>query len=124
MTSDVSPPDSVRSPRMRQWALLLGGPLIWAAHFFAVYLLTEAACGRGTGDRFDPGLVSGSVLVLTAAAIAGGTWIALRGVLGVRHTGGGDEIDGFFAWMTAALGLVFVVSVGFVGVPAAVLPTC
>ncbi|MEZ5263492.1 MAG: hypothetical protein R2755_17390 [Acidimicrobiales bacterium] len=38
------------------WVVLLGGPLVWLAHFALTYLVAEAGCtGDGPGlDRFDP----------------------------------------------------------------------
>lgn len=47
---------------MGSWAILLGGLLVWAGHFFALYGIGEFA-GESAASR-------GAVLLLTAAALA------------------------------------------------------
>lgn len=55
---------------MRIWILLIGGLLVWAAHFFALYGIGEFA-GAGAGPR-------ASVVGLTAAALGLVAWLAFR----------------------------------------------
>jgi len=55
---------------MRIWIQLIGGLLVWAAHFFALYGIGEFA-GASAGPR-------ASVFGLTAAALGLVAWLALR----------------------------------------------
>lgn len=48
---------------MRSWLILLGGMLIWTAHFFGLYAIAEIAP--------HPGLV----LALTALCLGGDIWL-------------------------------------------------
>lgn len=57
---------------MRQWALLLGGLLLWAVHFFGLYLIGEF-WGDGRAERT-------TILLLTVIALgaAGALFVRLR----------------------------------------------
>lgn len=54
------------------WVVLLGGPVIWFAHFMVVYLVAEAGCaGGGPGLRaFNPPVPKAVTLAGTAVAAA------------------------------------------------------
>jgi hypothetical protein len=60
---------------MGRWLFLLGGPLIWAAHFGAIYLLTSAAY---LGGRTPDVATFIAVVGLSALAIAAAGVLALR----------------------------------------------
>jgi hypothetical protein len=60
---------------MGRWLFLLGGPLIWAAHFGAIYLLTSAAYVGGRTPDVTTFIV---VVVISALAIAAAGLLALR----------------------------------------------
>ncbi len=55
---------------MRSWAILLGGLLVWAAHFFLLYGIGEFA-GASTAAR-------GGVLILSMLALLVDFWLARR----------------------------------------------
>lgn len=55
---------------MRSWAILLGGLLVWAGHFFALYGIGEFA-GESAGSR-------AYVLVLSALALFADGLLARR----------------------------------------------
>lgn len=75
---------------MRSWAILLGGLLVWAAHFFALYGIGEFA-GASAGSR-------AYVLVLSALALFADGFLARRLLLIARA-------DDFARWRTGvALG--------------------
>ncbi|HET9336565.1 MAG TPA: hypothetical protein VFO12_09190 [Sphingomicrobium sp.] len=78
---------------MRRWLLMLGGLLVWAAHFFAVY----AAASIFPGDPAAESLA----LVATLAAI-GANGILLWWTLGRKRT----AADGFdeWTWRVGAIG--------------------
>lgn len=114
------------------WVMLIGGPVIWFAHFMVVYLVAEAAC---SGD--DPGmeLLASPVLeiVVTAATVAAvlGCILLIRrgrsGGGGFRKVRGGrgDGDENFSAIhsgvLLAGLSLIAILFVAF---PALVLPPC
>jgi hypothetical protein len=60
---------------MRNWLLLLGGPLIWAAHFLAIYLATSAS-------QVAVGATSGAtrvaIIALSIGAGAGAILLAMH----------------------------------------------
>lgn len=63
---------------MKTWAWMTGGLLLWAVHFFGVYLISSAADGASTADDVRwrmAGLTFSLVLVLAAASLL---WAALR----------------------------------------------
>ena len=55
---------------MRTWAILLGGLLVWAGHFFALYGIGEFI-GESAASR-------GAVLLLTASGLAVDAVLAWR----------------------------------------------
>src|SRR3546814_15712950 len=55
---------------MRTWAILLGGLLVWAGHFFALYGIGEFA-GESAASR-------GAVLLITASGLAVDAVLAWR----------------------------------------------
>jgi hypothetical protein len=133
----------VSRDRRARWALAMfvSGPVIWSVHFMVVYLVVEAGCsGDGPGlTLFDPPVPKVVTLAATAAAAvaalacAGWSWRRWRasehepaadeagdlaGSLPDRDRGGSLAFAGFL------LGLLSVVTVLFVGLPALVLPSC
>lgn len=65
---------------MRFWLLMLGGLLIWAAHFLGLYLLSSAAdVARGDAGAFSiAGYVFSLVCLLAIAALCWRSLTALR----------------------------------------------
>lgn len=124
MTTKPPPPDSVRPKLVREWMLLLAGPTIWATHFMSVYLLTEAVCATNPSDEGSTSVVSIAVLVLTVLGVVGSGWAARRSSIVLRTTGESEDVSRFFALLGVMLGLVFAVSIAFVGLPALALPPC
>jgi hypothetical protein len=63
------------------WVLLIGGPVVWFAHFVVVYLVAEAGCtGDGDGlDAFDPPVPLVTTLIATALAVLVCLQLAARG---------------------------------------------
>jgi hypothetical protein len=123
------------------WTLFLAGPTIWFLHFLAVYLVTEAVCtlGEDAGGRWL-GLptVSGYTLAATAVAVvtmAGSTTASYRRWRAeerARRSADGDGSDAAagrgkdraLAFAGFLLGVLFVVAVLMVGLPAIWLSPC
>jgi hypothetical protein len=130
---------------------LLAGPVVWSVHFLLVYLVAEAGCtGDGQGLRlFDPPVPTVVTLTATAvaaaAALASAAWAYRRWRAGrsARAAGEADEradgpdgeeerprefddhdLGGSLALAGCMLSLLAFVMVLFVGLPAAVLPSC
>lgn len=114
------------------WVLLIAGPVIWFMHFMAVYLMVEAACTvdppdtRLLGRPILSTLTLGATVVAVIAAVAPTTLAYRRW----RNASGDDdwmEISGDNSGLAYAgflLGVLSVVAIGFVGLPAAFLDPC
>ncbi|WP_295226859.1 hypothetical protein [uncultured Brevundimonas sp.] len=65
---------------MRFWLLMLGGLLIWAAHFLGLYLLSSAAdvAHRDAGAWNGTGLIFSLVCLLAITGLCWRSLIALR----------------------------------------------
>ena len=129
-------PVSQRRRFVKLTALLLAGPVIWASHFMAVYLLGEALCVAEV-DTPLLGLPVLSTLTLIATAIAVAvtlvtTWWSYRrwqaseigwdgSTSGAESASANRDQEGQLALAGFLLGVLFVVAIAFVGVPAAVL---
>lgn len=88
---------------MRTWLALLGGMLLWAAHFFGLYLIAEFG-GEGSFAR-----LAGAAL--TMVCLAGAVMLALRlrrCVRWVRAIGYTGALLGFVAILWQALPLILV----------------
>lgn len=120
----VDAPPHQRST-LRDWALLLAGPVLWITHFGIVYLFAEAACAaREAGDAFQlPGtgaispviVVSTVVLAVVTAAATAVSW---------RTIGTSDGDRESMARGGALLGALSVVAIVSVGLPAIWLDPC
>ncbi|MDQ1154171.1 hypothetical protein [Brevundimonas sp. SORGH_AS_0993] len=61
---------------MRFWGLMLGGLLIWAAHFLGLYALSSAAdVARGDAGAWNGAGVVFSLACLAAIAVLGGSGV-------------------------------------------------
>lgn len=75
---------------MRQWAILLGGLVVWAAHFFAAYLAASLFPGSDsarwmTGAATLVALAADGAILLSALRLPGGeleAWIRRFGAIG------------------------------------------
>lgn len=119
--------------------LLLAGPTIWIAHFMAVYLLAEALCHADVDARLLglPVLATLTLLATVVAVVAMGftTWRAYRrwrnadvgwnaqSATSTRQPGA-PEHDAELALAGFLLGVLFLVALLYVGLPALVLDPC
>lgn len=136
MAVDIAAPPWTR----RALTLFLAGPVVWFAHFMFVYVVAEAGCtGEGTGLRLlDPPVPTVVTLVATAVATVACAviawweyqrWQADRRPLAAEHAdvvpeSDDPQIGGALAFTGFLLAVVSLLSVLFVGLPAAVLPAC
>ena len=91
---------------MKTWLVLLGGLVVWAAHFFAVYAIASALPGRSL-------LASGLVLAALAAAV-----IANVMVLGMARRAAEDALDRWAARIGRGGAVLSILAVTWQSVPA------
>lgn len=141
-SADVEPSAAASPEERRRFltlaGLFLAGPSIWLAHFFLVYLVAEALCVAGVdAEVLSLPLLSAVTLLATALAVGAA---AVTSVLAYRRwrrsltpsqgthghlsseTKRGHDKDLAFAGLL--LGILFIVAILFVGLPAAVLNPC
>lgn len=131
------PVDLARDRRARStWARLVGGPIVAATHFAVVYLAAEAGCtGGGPGlEVLDPPAPERLALVATAVAAVASLLLAAWGASAWRARrsepapAAGElphhDADGTIALAGTLLAALALVTVLFVGVPAAFLAPC
>lgn len=115
------------------WVALLGGPVVWFAHFMVVYLIVEAGCtGSGPGlNLFNPPVPAITTLAFTAAAIlvclglAGWAFREWRaGQSRPNPDGEIEDVDSSMGFAGFLLSLFAAIAIAFVGLPALVLPAC
>lgn len=91
---------------MRAWLLMLGGLIVWAAHFFTLYTLASVF-GSSLTARIGTGL-------LTIVAVAADILLLLAIARGFRSKP--DDFDSWVLWLGAlgaALSLVAILWQGF-----------
>lgn len=94
---------------MRTWAMLLGGLIVWAAHFFAVYGIVSVFPGTS--------LARWLTIAATLPALAAAAWLLWLSLRQRRES----EADPFDQWMAnvAALGsAIGLIAVAYQGLPA------
>lgn len=136
-------PTAAASPEARRRfltlaGLFLAGPSIWMIHFFAVYLLAEALCAVSvSAEVLSLPVLSALTLLATALAVVAA---AVTTVLAYRrwrrsrspsHVADDEQPpeseagqDADIALAGFLLGILFIVAILFVGLPAAVLHPC
>lgn len=109
-------------PFTRAFLLMLSCPLIWAAHFFVIYVVTALACARRFAhiEWMGVGVVPWSIAVATLAALAAIAAICREGMRGDFAQ---DSTD-FARWSTVALGALSAVAIVWEAIPAFIVPAC
>lgn len=100
---------------LRRAGFALTGPLIWAAHFLAVYTSESLACRWSEPAAHD-------------AIVAGATFFAIVAILGHIHRTGqnadASEVDRFMRFTALALGGLSLIGVCWAGLAALLLGAC
>jgi hypothetical protein len=99
---------------------MFSGPLIWAAHFTAIYAFTALACARHFAHASWLGVdvVLWAIGIGTSAAAIAALVVFLAGVSDGRRD------DPFVAWMSAALGALALVAIVWEALPVLLVPVC
>lgn len=74
---------------MGRWLTLLAGPLIWAAHFAAIYAISSIAA---ISPSVSPWLARGGIITVSIVAAIACVWIVLRSL----RVDGNEPIDHFW----------------------------
>jgi hypothetical protein len=106
----------------RAFLLMFSGPIIWAAHFFAIYGVTGLACARQFAHEewFGVSIVLWTIGAITLAALAAILLIVFKAA-SVKTA---RDDARFIQWITAGLGLFSIVAIFWEITPAALLPIC
>ena|SRR5687767_7682311 len=134
MANSISLSHLNRSP----WFHLLGGPVLWSAHFLVIYAWVEFACRVRllVLDSTVLGLtvLSWSVLILTLIAVLATLyvgWSAYRSWRCIRESRETNELDAwavesqrFMAFSGIFLSALFSLVILLTGLPALVLGPC
>lgn len=129
MSSPAANPARDR-PSRTIWIVFLAGPVVWYGHFWLVYLLAEAVCEAGGSDARWVGLRPLSFVTVATTAVAAATALLFTAWAWRRVRGDGPsdpdvaENESALAFTGVLLGLVFFVSILFVGIPALFLRPC
>ncbi len=108
-------------PAWRLWI----GPLVWAAHFLAIYAFTAIACARYVAlSAFSVGAVAWFIGAATAIAVAVlGVTIALA-LLDGRRSASRAAPAGFVHWLTAAIACLVLLAIVWEALPVLFVPFC
>ncbi|HYD80294.1 MAG TPA: hypothetical protein VEC06_10835 [Paucimonas sp.] len=118
------------SPFTRDFLLMFSGPLIWAAHLLAIYVLAALACARGFAhvEWLGIGVVPLWIGILSVAALAGIAGIAIilcrtNDRLQDRRDDAAGSQD-FMRWTTLTLAGISAVAIVWEAAPAYMVPVC
>ena len=134
MATSTSLPHLNHSP----WFHLLGGPILWSAHFLVSYAWVEFACRVRLlvldSTFFGFTVLSWSVLLLTLIALLATLyvgWSAYQSWLQIRNLKETNELESwgaesrrFMAWSGILLSALFAFVILLTGLPALVLGPC
>lgn len=110
------------TPFTRNLLLMFAGPLIWAAHFLAIYVFNGVLCARPQWNVEWAGMSLSSWGILGAAVIA---VLAITVILLRAHPHDMTADNRAFArWMALALSLLSMVAIVWETVPVLLLPAC
>lgn len=96
---------------MRRWLLLLGGPLIWAAHFGAIYAISSISV-QIAGDT----VAAARALIVASGALAALTAVAL--MLLAARSSQATMLDRFWRTVSGAGALIAAIAVVWQTLPA------
>ena len=99
-------------------ALFLAGPVIWIAHFMAVYLAAEALCAADAGTLLGLPAVTAVTLLATVPAVAATALLARWALRAGRGPHGGLAFMGFL------MGALFAAAILLVAIPPVFLRPC
>lgn len=126
---------TITPPTWRLVAGFLGGAIVWTVYFWAVYLLSEAACEFGFWQGRFLGLsgLAWVTILLTAVSTAVAVYAAYWSWQAMhREQRRGYKVDAeatfdriiFMGYGSLALNVLFAVTIFLIGLPALFLAPC
>ncbi|MDQ8732164.1 hypothetical protein [Bradyrhizobium sp. LHD-71] len=112
---------------IRKSLFVLGGLLIWAAHFGFVYIFNALACARNFHELrlFNLGIVPLAIGLGTALAAAAVLTLLVVAVgAPSRIVGTQEPSASFLSQLAAAVALLSLLAIGWSGLPALLVPPC
>jgi hypothetical protein len=108
---------------------MVGGLVIWGAHFTFLYAFNTLACARSFADAevFGFGAVPFAVGLATLIAFVGAGAVlvsALASDASGRPAPGAANTDRFLNYAAAAIAIISLVAILWNGFPAALVPPC
>lgn len=108
---------------------MIGGLLVWAAHFLTIYVFNALACARQfhTVRVLGFGIVSGAIGFATAAAIAA---VLVLLILGLRREGPARDtrehkpVDDFLRYTAVTISALSLVAIAWSALPVLFVPPC
>lgn len=97
---------------MRAWAYMLGGPIVWAVHFFVLYAISSVFL-TSTLARI-------LVLIVSALCIAADAWL-LRAALPIAKSNDSEEFGRWAAHISALGAALSLVAVTWQSLPAVLI---
>lgn len=93
---------------MRTWSILLAGPVLWTAHFFALYIIASLL----------PGSRAATLLVVAATVVAGGLalWLIRKAAGALRSDQ--ERLDSWIYRLSLLASAVSLVAIVYQGMPA------
>lgn len=111
----------MRNPLTRnRLSSLVSGPIIWAIHFLACYLIVSFACTFRLGGA-NTGI---AVVTVMALGLLAYTMLANYRKWQLAHRSNTGDLDAFFALNSMMLCGLSAVALIWVAFPSTVLPTC
>jgi hypothetical protein len=109
------------TPFTRVFLSIFAGPIVWAAHFLAIYVFVALACARHFGNLqfLGIGIVPWTVGILTVASLA-----VLAAALWKLPSGSISHDARFVRWLALATGALSALAIVWEAFPAYVLPAC
>jgi hypothetical protein len=114
---------------IRKSMFMIGGLLIWGAHFAVVYIFNALACARRFAglSYFGWGIVPLTVSVLTVVALLATALVLLlaywrRGP--ARASRDEKPVNDFMRYTTITIAALSLVAIAWNGLPALIVPPC
>jgi hypothetical protein len=112
---------------IRKTFFVLGGLLIWAAHFGFVYVFNALACARNFHRLHLLGFSVVPLTIVLGTAIASAAVLALM-FIALRARGhiddARDSSADFLRHLAVAVALLSLLAIGWIGLPAIIVPPC
>lgn len=112
------------SGSIKELAIALTGPMIWAAHFFAVYTAEAFLCNGGTSSPTAVAIRPIGFVVTVIAVAALGTFVSWQALPLTRSQPAHSTNEQFLREISIGLAAIALLAVVWGALPAMLLPAC